>query len=136
MLYLPSDPFDSLPPEVIKMAASYVAMQDAIIPNGATKSNVFNSPLSFDDAESILLVAPAALDAGTYTIEVNANPKALTTDAGWGTLQIGDPAADAAPPAITKARVYYELACVGSWRLAGPAAAADRTFKVGKSIYL
>lgn len=118
------------------MAASNVRMPDLVIASGQTKSNIMNSPLAFDDAEAITLYAPGTVDAGTYTIEVNADPKATSASSGWDTLQIGDPAGDAAPPGINKARTYYELACVGSYRLSGPSAAADRVFQQTKSIYL
>lgn len=115
---------------------STVSLPSLTIPNGAAVSNILNANKSYADAESIDLYAPAALDALTFTIEVNANPDAVAASTGWVTLQIGDPAADAAPPAAGKGRTYYELATAFAFRLKSSGnVAADRTFLVSKSCY-
>lgn len=116
---------------------SNIRIPDAVIPNGQANSNVFNSPRHHGTAECITIHAPAALDAGTYTLEVNPDPMATNLSSGWVTHQIGDPVADAAPPAIGKGRTYYELAAACSWRIHCTVnAAADRTFPVTISEYV
>lgn len=114
-----------------------IQMVDVTLPNGAAVSNIVNSPENHDDAEAIELYAPAVLEAGAYTLEVNALANAVAASPGWVTLQIGDPAADAVPPPAGKSRVYYELASAMSWRIKCAAnQIADRTFKVSKSVFL
>lgn len=109
---------------------------DAVIPNGAAVSNVFNSAKHHMTAEAIMIIAPAALDAATFTFEVNPDQNAVAASPGWATLQIGDPASDAAPPGIGKARLYYELPAAPSWRIRSSInQTADRIFKVSGSGY-
>ena len=113
-----------------------VKQVDLTIAVGQTNSNVVNGVYATENAEAVYISAPAALDAGTYTLETNPDPLATNATAGWTTLQIGDPAADASPPAASKARVYYELSACPSWRIKGPAAVGvDRVFKVSISEY-
>jgi hypothetical protein len=119
------------------MASSYVQLPDLIMPNGAAVSNILNSPFSLDDAEAVALYAFGTIEAGTYTIEVSPDPKATAANTDWVTLQIGDPAGDAAPPATGKARVYYENAVVGALRIRKSVNATQiNTWKAGKAIYL
>lgn len=114
-----------------------VQMAPVTILNGAQLSNIVNSPENHDDAESVTLYAPAALDAGTYTLEANPDGQAVAATPGWVTLQIGDPAADANSPPAGKARTYYELASTMAWRIrCSINQTADRTFKVSKSVFL
>lgn len=109
---------------------------DCVILTGQSVSTVFNSAKHHMTAEALMIMAPAALDAGTYTLEVNPDQLATNASTGWTTLQIGDPAADAASPAAGKARLYYELPAAPSWRIkCSVVAVADRTFKVSASGY-
>lgn len=114
-----------------------VQLPDLTIPNGAAVSNIFNSPENQDDAECVTVYSPAALDALTFSFEVNANAQAVAASPGWVTLQVGDPAADAVPPPAGKARTYYELASAMAYRMkASGNVAADRIFKQSKSVFL
>ena len=108
-------------------------LPDLVILNTFSVSNEIGpSDEVFSDALSIGLLAPAVLDAVTYTIEVtrdfSASPRV------WQTLESGDPLADVAPPAVTKARVYIDIALFDGFRIfATGAATADRTWRVIKS---
>ncbi len=108
-------------------------LPDLVIPNLGTFSNGLGpADEVFSDALSIGLVAPAILDAVTYTIQVTRDFKA--SPVVWNTLESGDPLADVAPPAITKARVYIDVALFDGFRIfASGAATAIRTWRVIKS---
>lgn len=99
------------------------------IANGNTTSNVLDYTV-LGDAESILIEAPAALDAGTYTLEVSQDGVTYVT------LQDSS-AADQKVPGAGKGIVYYlsDLGGAQHLRIKGPAAAADRVFKVSKHLY-
>ena len=102
---------------------------DLKIPNGAAVSNAFLYREVFEDAEEINLMAPAVLDAFTFTIEV--------TDVEGGTyrtLQDGSPPADVNPPAAGKARAYTSglLSCVAFRLRSSSNVAADRIWAATK----
>lgn len=95
------------------------------IPNTGTDSNVLKAREAYEDALFIVLYAPAALDATTFTIQVTADPEAAAPV--WVTLQQGTTPADANPPLAGKARAYGELpGCMGFRIHSSGAVAADR----------
>ena len=100
------------------MSIAFSKLTDLAIPNGTKPSNAIAQEL-IDDAVAILLIAPAALDGNTYTIQVRRRAAAT-----WVTLQagaIGTSLADVAPPAATKAFCYdmmtYGLSAFHSFRV-------------------
>ncbi len=98
------------------------------------------------DATAIVLQSPAALDAGTYTIEtsidyspsriasaVNAEPN--VTPGTWATLLYPQSGGAIPVPAANQSRVYTDLPAAGSFRIrCSVAAAADRTFQAAKLV--
>jgi hypothetical protein len=96
------------------MADFFAKMPDIIIPALGTDSPWYGPADDlFSDALAISLLAPAVLDALTYTIEVTDDfdtPLART-------LQGGIPVADVNPPAVTKARVYIDLLNFAAFRI-------------------
>lgn len=115
------------------MSLSNVKCVDVTIPNGAANSNVVKAREQYDDAAVLTLYAPAVLDAFTFTLEVTEAPD----DAApvFRTLQVGDPAADAVPPPVGKARAYFELSAAMGFRIHSSSnVAADRTWKLTKQI--
>ena len=100
------------------MSISHARLPDLAIPNGTQPSNAIGSQ-ELEDAVAIVLTAPAALDANTYTIQV----RRWGADT-WVTLQegfIGTSLADAAPPAAGKAQCYdmrvYGFSAFHSFRI-------------------
>ena len=88
------------------MSISFARLPDLAIPNGTKPSNALTDA-ELEDAVAILLIAPAALDGNTYTIQVRRRAAAT-----WVTLQagaIGTSLADVAPPAAAKAFCYDML---------------------------
>ena len=115
------------------ISAGGISLTPATIAAGATVSRWVDCMLEYGDADVINIHAPSALDAGTYTIEVTPDdPRGTVTTVN--TLQIGDPVNDAAPPAASKSRSYFELPAYRAFRIKGPSAAADRVFKLDKQI--
>ena len=85
------------------MSIAFSKLTDLAIPNGTKPSNAIAQEL-IDDAVAILLIAPAALDSVTYTIQGRRWGAAT-----WVTLQegiIGVALADVGPPAAGKALCY------------------------------
>lgn len=101
--------------------SQYMRLPDAVIASGQTESNEVDISAG---GEGVMIIAPAGAEATTIQVA----PKKGGT---YAALQLGDTPADAAGPAAGKARVYYELAFAGSFKLvAGGAVGATRTFKV------
>ena len=101
------------------------------IPNGQANSNVLKAREAHEDAEELMLYAPAVLDALTFTIEVTDDPDAVTPV--WRTFQSGETPADVSPPAATKARSYENLTSAAGIRIhASGNVAADRIWEVTK----
>ena len=85
------------------MSLNHSRLPDLSFPNGVNISNAIPN-LEMEDAVAILLIAPAALDSLTYTIEIRRWGAAT-----WTTLQEGDigvALADVAPPAAGKSQCY------------------------------
>ncbi|MEK0326040.1 MAG: hypothetical protein QQN63_10090 [Nitrosopumilus sp.] len=85
------------------MSISYARLPDLAIPNSTDVSNAIERE-EIEDAIAILLIAPAALDALTYTMEGRRHGAAT-----WVTLQegiIGTALADVNAPAAAKALTY------------------------------
>jgi len=100
--------------------------------SGQVNSNVLKANEAYEDALFLVLYAPAALDAFTFTIEVTHNPDAAAPV--FVTLQQGTTPADAVAPAAAKARAYGELPGCAGFRIHSSAAvAADRIWQVTKS---
>jgi len=118
------------------MSSHIDRLPDLKIASGAATSNALFAIQAFEDAVTIALYGPAALDGGhTYIIEVtDTRDWRDQATATWYTLQIGDPIADAAPALATKARVYFDLPNVGGFRIkdATSNVAADRIWKCVK----
>lgn len=100
-------------------------LKDITIPAGQAVSNEIDANGYYEDAECIVLYAPAVL-AETCTIEVS--------DVVGGTFRTlttlnGNALSDVAPPLAGKARKYTEIMGCTSFRLkAGVNVAADRVF--------
>jgi len=111
----------------------YNELPDIVILSGAAVSNIIRSS-TYDDAVALSLIAPSALDAHTYVLEVNDSPDAVSADTDWVVLQAGDTPTDVGPPAAGKARVYQELCFFGAFRIKDQTGnvAADRTWKCQK----
>lgn len=98
--------------------------EDLVIAQTGTATRWVDTQAETSDAWKLLIIAPAALDAGTYTIQVSEDG---STSAG--TLNTGS--ADVAVPAAGKA-VSYDNFAARYFRISGPAAASARTFKLRK----
>lgn len=107
------------------MANAVATCTDLTILTGQTVSRWVESVLETGDANIIAITAPATLDVGTYTLEVSFDG---STAAGT----INDGTADVAVPAAGK-HCQYENFAAPYWRIKGPSAAADRTFKLTKA---
>lgn len=95
------------------------------IPSGASVSNALDFA-SYSDAASIILYAPATLDALTFTIEGSRD--------GITFMTLYDGAADIAPPPAGKCRQYIEMIGLNFFRIkASGNVAADRTWSVTKT---
>lgn len=82
-----------------------------------------------------MIISPAVLDAGTYTLQVSEDPEATAASA-WTNLQGGDPFADLVVIAA-KARVFYELPVAPAFRIFSSVnVTADRVFEVAKSLMI
>lgn len=105
-------------------------LTDITVLNAGTQSRVVCGPYEYNDAEVLILLAPATLpEAGV--IQINRDPLATNASAGWVTLQ--DAGADVTTPAAGKAKSYGKLLCGASaFRLLLAAVAADRTFQCTK----
>jgi hypothetical protein len=115
---------------------SNVPLPDLLIPNGAAVSNILRGNEVYEDADAIMLIAPAVIGGAlTYLVEVSDDPKA-TAASTFRTLQVGDDTfADLVPPPQAKAKVVYELAAAPAFRIkASGNVAADLTFKATKSV--
>lgn len=93
----------------------YKAMGPAIIPSG---NNVSNSISEHTDCAAVAILAPAALDAHTYIIQVS-NDSVDTTDANstWVTYQEGATLVNVTLPAAGLGAVYQLLACFRKFRI-------------------
>lgn len=100
------------------------AIENVVILSGATTTRSIEGVDSYSDATAICIQSPAALDAGTYSIEVSRD------GATWATLE--DAGGDITVPAASKARQYTEIHGFKWFRIKGPTAGADRTFLVSK----
>jgi len=103
-------------------------LSDVTIPQSSTTSSVVDSKNQSYDAEAILIESPAALDAGTYRIEVGDTLDGV--NATFRTLQ-DESGTDYVVPAAGKA-IVYSLPCWPCWRISGPSAGSARIFKVFK----
>ena len=92
-----------------------------VIPASGTASNSLN----VKGVRAITIMSPGTLDAGTYTLQCSMD------DSTFYTLQsnLASPA-DLPVPAVNKA-ITYDLISYRFIRIAGPSAAAARTFVVG-----
>jgi hypothetical protein len=97
---------------------------DLTIVAAGTATRWVDSTLETADAVRIGLTAPGTLDVGTYTLQISFDG---TTSAGT----INDGTNDVALPAAGK-HCQYDPFVAPFWRISGPAAAADRTFKLTK----
>ena len=106
------------------------ACPDIKIPNGAADSNIVRSTQVYDDSFAITLFAPAALDAGTYTIQVAADPDNPVF------VTLNDGTADINAPAAGKAQVYVSPV----WRCfkihSSVNVTADRIFKMNAEEFI
>lgn len=104
-----------------------INLKSLTIPNGASVSNVLDTNSQYSGlSEYIGIQSPAALDAGTFTIEVSQD------NATFATLCQADGTTALQLPAAAKARAYqFELA---PWRYirikSSIAVAADRVFLI------
>ena len=110
-------------------AIAIVNCPSLTIANGGTTSNVLKSREVYQDADTITLYAPAALDAVTFTIEGTDDPDAVSPV--WTTLYDG--ASDVVPPPAGKHSVYPCPTFQGFRIKASVAVAADRTWRVTKA---
>lgn len=100
-----------------------------VIPNGAANSQSFDWGTAAFDTEALTVIAPAALDALTYTWEVS-------TDGGTTFRTLQDlTATDMKVPAAGKAMIYNGVfSGITHLRIhASGNAAADRTFTMMKA---
>jgi hypothetical protein len=99
------------------------------IPNAGSVSNALTIDEVFSDAEAFTLFAPATLDAGTFTIEVN--------DRAGGTfVTLNSGTADVQAPAASKACIYPAPNFYSFRIRSSGAVAADRTWRVVKTVTL
>jgi hypothetical protein len=104
--------------------AKAVALKSLTIPNGAAISNILDSSIDYVGLSGIIMImAPAVLDALTFTIEVGNDGINFFTLTSDGTVPLTLPIA-------TKAKAYYfELNAAKYLRLkASGNVAADRIF--------
>jgi hypothetical protein len=103
-------------------------LPNVVIAAGQQVSNVVNI-MDIYDAQAIVLQAPAALDAGTYTLETSGDGQA------WGTLLYPQSGGNMPVPAANQSRVYSDLPQAGSFRIrCSVVSASERIFLAGKSI--
>lgn len=106
---------------------------------GQAASNILRGNEAYEDADAIMLLAPAVIGGAlTYLVQVSDDPKA-TAASTWRTLQVGDDTfADLVPPPAGKAKVVYELAAAPAFRIlaSGNIAGTDLTFAASKSVML
>ena len=100
-------------------------IHNVTIPAAGTATRAIQGIYEYSDATAIFIQAPAALDVGTYVIQIS--PNGVDT---WTNLSDG--ANDIAAPAAGKSRQYIEMIAAPWWRISGPTAAAERTFIVSK----
>lgn len=100
------------------------AITELVVSSGSTVSNSLSANYDYSDATQICIQSPGTMDAGTWIIQVSYNGST------WATLNDGS--ADIGPPAAGKARPYTEMLGFAYFRISGPTAAADRTFRVSK----
>lgn len=93
-------------------------LPNAVIPVGASVSNVFEATYMYGDAALISLAGIDSQQAKTLTIQVSADG---TT---YFTLQAGATLADMAVPAVDKAATYTEMLSWPYWRIKSSANAA------------
>ena len=105
-------------------------LSDITVLNAGVNSRVVCGPYEYNDAEILILLAPAVLpEAGT--IQINRDPLATNASPNWVTLQ--DAGVDVTPPAAGKAKSYGKMLCGSSaFRIVLAAVAADRTFQCTK----
>lgn len=104
---------------------------DVKIPSGSAVSNTVLSKKVYDDAYQIMLVSPAALDAGhAYVLEVAADPD----NPVWVPVFDQKLAANLALPAVSLAQVYSDP-CWPAFRIHDTTGnvAADRIWKMAKA---
>lgn len=106
------------------MANAVATCSDLVIAAAGTSTRWVESVLETQDAVLLGITSPAVLDAGTYSIQISFDG---TTSAGT----LNNLTADVAVPAASK-HVQYQNIVAPYWRIAGPAAAATRTFKLTK----
>ena len=100
------------------------AIEDVIILSGATTTRNIEGVDYYSDATAICIQSPAALDVGTYSIQVSRDGIL------WATLE--DAGGAITVPIATRARQYTEIHGFKWFRIAGPTAAANRIFLVSK----
>lgn len=103
--------------------------QSLTIANGGTTSNVLKAREVYQDADTITLYAPAALDAATFTIEGTDDPDAAVPV--WTTLYDGG--SDVTAPPAGKHSVYPCPTFQGFRIKSSIAVAADRVWRVTKA---
>jgi len=96
------------------------------IASAGTASNVIRMDECYFAADAITLVAPATLDATTFTIQVTQDPDA--SPVVWTNLNDG--VADVSAPLASKTSVYPGPSYPAFRILAGSAVAADRTWQM------
>lgn len=100
------------------------AIENVVISSGGTTTRWIEGVHEYSDATAICIQSPAALDAGTYSIEVSRDGVTAAT--------LEDAGGDITVPAAGKARQYTEIHGFKWFRIKGPTAAANRTFLVSK----
>jgi hypothetical protein len=106
--------------------ARVIRLKDVTITNGQTISNVIDSASDYSGlAEILTIIAPAALDAATFTIEVSADGATFSTLTSDGAVALTLPGAGKAKP------FFFELQSAKFWRIKSSiAVAADRVFQI------
>ena len=106
------------------MATFIATCEDLVIALSGTTTRWVNTNAETSDAVRLAIGAPAALDVGTYTIQVSIDGINVHSVLNDGTDDILLPAASKS--------CQYETFVAPYWRLLGPTAAASRTFKLTK----
>lgn len=100
-------------------------LADITIETGQTSSRIVNAAYETADATAVTLMAPATLDAATFTLEGSQDGTTFYT--------LNDGSSDIGPPAVNKCRQYTELMGYQYWRIkSSGSAAAPRTWKASK----
>lgn len=106
------------------MSRHWAQCEDLVIALGETSTRWVASEGETSDADILSITAPGTLEGGTYVIE--GSDDGVTADG-----EFNDGSADIVVPAAGKICQYDSFA-TRYWRITGPEAVADRTFKLKK----